>query len=74
MRNPIIELRQRNNIPTRRELARRTGLSYETCSLYETGQRRRITENAVQKFSKVLDVEPQKLQEEYKGWKESLKA
>lgn len=72
MQNPIVELRQRNNIDTRRELARKTGFSYETCTLYETGQRQKLTERAVTTFSKVLSAEPEQLRSKYAAYKDAL--
>ena len=72
MENPLLRLRARNNITTRRELARKAQLSYETCTLYEHGVRQTMTDNALEKFSRVLHVEKEQLKEDYSRWRKSL--
>lgn len=55
----IKEIRVRNNV-TQRELAEKLGLSLNTVSRYETGERRPRIDKVI-KIAKALDVEPSEL-------------
>jgi len=72
MENPIVTHRKQKGIRTRLELARRAGFSYESCTLYEGGLRKRLSARALKMFASVLDVEPEVLQEQYRNWREGL--
>lgn len=65
--NPITE---RRNTMSRRELARKTGISYETLCMVETGQRNELTDYVAKALEKVFDVEYLVLQIEYTLWKQ----
>ena len=74
MNNPLKEIRQEQGSISRIEMSRRSGISYQTLTVIENGMVNTLRETTLNAISEFSGRAPHVIQEQYIGWKESLKA
>jgi transcriptional regulator with XRE-family HTH domain len=72
IQNPITKYRYKHNL-SRKELCRKSGIAYSTLSNVEYGLTNRLRDKTLSAIAEFAQTSPEKLQEEYYRWKQTLK-
>jgi len=70
--NPIRRYREAKGL-SQSKLAILADIGRSTLALLETGGPRELSERMAQKLGRVLDVDPEKLREEYRAWRQAVR-
>jgi transcriptional regulator with XRE-family HTH domain len=71
-KNPVLTIRENVGL-TRREFSQRAGLTYQTVMTLEKGYNNSLRPETAQRIAKVTKCDPEKLQEDFKQWRQVLK-